>query len=76
MAIFAASVLVTAALMATPSFAKGDHKDKDKDGVSGDGNTVVKEKNEGKAIASGFFTKASNLQNNCISSLLVVNFGC
>ena len=74
MAIFAASVLVTGALMATPSYAKGDHKDKD--GVSGDGNTIVKEKNDGKAIASGFGTTAINLQNNCINSLLVSDFGC
>ena len=64
MAIFAASVLVTGALVAAPSYAKGD------------GNTITKEKNEGKAIASGFGTTAINLQNNCINSLLVSNFGC
>ena len=45
MAIFAASVLVTGALVAAPSYAKGD------------GNTITKEKNEGKAIASGFGPK-------------------
>ena len=68
MAIFAASVLVTGALIAAPSYASGDnHKYKDKDGVSGDGNTIVKEKNEGKAIASGFFTEAENKQSNCLT---------
>ena len=35
MAIFAASVLVTGALIATPSYAKGDHKDKDGDQAMG-----------------------------------------
>ena len=55
MAIFAASVLVTGALIAAPSYA------------SGDGNTIVKEKNEGKAITSGFFTEAENKQSNCLT---------
>ena len=70
MAIFAASVLVTGALIAAPSYASGDnhkYKGKDKDGVSGDGNTIVKEKNKGKAIASGFGTYAFNVQKNCLT---------
>ena len=64
MAIFAASVLVTAALMATPSFAKGDHKDKY--GVSGDGNTIIIQISDGKAIARGLGTEASNTQSNSL----------
>jgi hypothetical protein len=42
MAIFAASVLVTGALAATPSYASGDglkDKNNDKNGASGDGET-------------------------------------
>ena len=65
MAIFAASVLVTGASVAAPSYASSNHKDKD--GVSGDGNTITKEKNEGKAIASGIFTEAENKQLNCLT---------
>ena len=68
MAIFAASVLVTGALVAAPSYASsGSHNGKsDK---SGDGNTIVKHENDGKAIASGFGTEASNEQSNCITAL-------
>ena len=61
MAIFAASVLVTGALIAAPSYAKGD------------GNTIVKEKNDGKAIASGFGTTAFNTQSNCVT---VASYPC
>ena len=69
MAIFAASVLVTGALTATPSYASGDaHKDKnkDKDGVSGDGDTIVTQISNGKNSAHGFATEASNIQSNSI----------
>jgi hypothetical protein len=66
MAIFAASVLVTGALIATPSYASnGGHKDKD--GVSGDGNTNLKFKNSNKPIVSGFDNEAPNDQSNCLT---------
>ena len=62
MAIFAASVLVTGALVAAPSYASSNHKDKD--GVSGDGNTIIIQTSNGKAVASGYGTEASNIQSN------------
>jgi hypothetical protein len=66
MAIFAASVLVTGALIATPSYASnGGHKDKD--GVSGDGNTNLKFKNSNKPIVSGFDNEVPNDQSNCLT---------
>src|ERR1051326_2880531 len=66
MAIFAASVLVTGALIATPSYASnGGHKDKD--GISGDGNTNLKFKNSNKPIISGFDNDAPNDQSNCLT---------
>jgi hypothetical protein len=71
-AIFAASVLVTGASVAvpsSPSYASGDnHKDKskDKDGVSGDGNTIVIQISKGKTTANGLGTEASNIQSNSI----------
>ena len=62
MAIFAASVLVTGALTATPSYASVDaHKDKnkdknkDKDGVSGDGDTNLKFTSVDKPYFSVFY---------------------
>jgi hypothetical protein len=67
MAIFAASVLVTGALIATPSsiYASGDsHKDKSKDGVSGNGNTIIIQISNGKTSANGLGTQASNIQSN------------
>ena len=65
MAIFAASVLVTGALIATPSYASnGGHKDKD--GVSGDGNTNLKFKNINKQPIGGWDVDADNEQSNCI----------
>ena len=72
MAIFAASVLVTGAMVAAPSsiYASGDnHKDKskDKDGISGDGNTNLKFKNVNKPIVSGFDNDVPNDQSNCIT---------
>ena len=70
MAIFAASVLVTGALVAaTPSsYASGDnHKDKSKDGVSGDGNTNLKFKNINKPNIGGWDADADNTQSNCIT---------
>ncbi len=65
-AIFAASVLVTGSLIAAPSYASGD-KHKDKDGVSGDGNTNLKFKNSNKPIISGFDNEAPNDQSNCLT---------
>jgi hypothetical protein len=70
MAIFAASVLVTGAMVAAPSsiYASGDnHKDKGKDGISGDGNTNLKFKNVNKPIVSGFDNEVPNDQSNCIT---------
>jgi hypothetical protein len=67
MAIFAASILVTGALIATPSYASGEGH-KDKDGVSGDGNTIIIQISNGKTSANGLGTEASNTQSN---SLLV-----
>jgi len=72
MAIFAASVLVTGALVATPSpsYASGDnHKDKskDKDGVSGDGNTITIQISKGEANAFGSDVTATNTQKNCLT---------
>ena len=54
-AILAAATLVIATLAAAPAFAS-----------LGDGNTVTKQKNQGKAIASGFGTTAANVQANAI----------
>ena len=69
-AIFAASVLVTGSLAAAPSssYASGDsHKDdKSKDGVSGDGNTVIIQISKGKTSANGWGTEASNIQSNSL----------
>jgi hypothetical protein len=68
MAIFAASVLVTGALVATPSYASGDsHKNKGKDGVSGDGNTNLNFKNINKQPIGGWDVDADNEQSNCIA---------
>ena len=72
MAIFAASVLVTGAMVAAPSsiYASGDnHKDKskDKDGISGDGNTNLHFKNINKQPIGGWDVDADNEQSNCIS---------
>ncbi len=68
MAIFAASVLVTGALVATPPssiYASGDnHKNKGEDGVSGDGNTIIIQISNGKTSANGLGTQASNIQSN------------
>ena len=67
MAIFAASVLVTGALLSAPSYASGDkHKDKSKDGVSGDGNTVIIQISNGHTSANGFGTEATNSQSNSL----------
>jgi hypothetical protein len=72
MAIFAASVLVTGASVAAPSssYASGDnHKDKskDKDGVSGDGNTITIQISKGEANAFGSDVTATNTQKNCLT---------
>jgi hypothetical protein len=66
MAIFAASVLVTGALIATPSYASGGGH-KDKDGISGDGNTNLHFKNINKQPVGGFDNDAQNDQSNCIA---------
>ena len=55
MAIFAASVLVTGALIAAPSYAKGD------------GNTITDFKNKGEAKAGGYGSFAFNAQSNCLT---------
>ena len=64
MAIFAASMLVTGALIAAPSYASKDHKDRD--GVSGDGNTNLKFKNVNKPTG-GWDNDGPNEQSNCIA---------
>ena len=51
----AAAALLTAALVIAPASA-----------TSGDGNTITKQKNKAKAIASGFGTVAANVQLNSI----------
>ena len=65
-AIFAASVLVTGSLIAAPSYASGGGH-KDKDGVSGDGNTNLKFKNINKPHIGGWDVDADNEQSNCIA---------
>ena len=57
--------MVTGALVATPSYASNGHKDKD--GVSGNGNTQFKFKNSNKPIVSGFDNDAPNDQSNCLT---------
>jgi hypothetical protein len=65
-AIFAVSLLVTGALLSAPSsYASGD-KHKDKDGVSGDGNTVIIQISNGHTSANGFGTEATNSQSNSL----------
>jgi hypothetical protein len=59
-AILAAATLVMTTLAAVPAFAGGHYK-----GI-GDGNTLTAQKNQGKAIASGFGTVAANVQQNAI----------
>jgi hypothetical protein len=54
-AVLAAATLVIATLAAAPAFAS-----------IGDGNTLTKQKNKGKASASGAFTIAANVQQNSI----------
>ena len=54
-AVLAAATLVIASLAAAPAFAS-----------LGDGNTLTAQKNQGKAIASGFGTTAANIQLNSI----------
>jgi hypothetical protein len=60
-AVLAAATLVIASLAAAPAFAGGHYR-----GGIGDGNTLTKQKNQGKAIASGFGTVAANVQLNTI----------
>ena len=58
-AILAAATLVIATLAAAPAFAS-----------LGDGNTITKQKNKAKAIASGFGTIAANVQANAVCALV------
>jgi hypothetical protein len=62
-AIFVAATLVigTLAAVAPAAFAGGHYKES-----IGDGNTLTAQKNQGKAIASGFGTTAANIQLNNI----------
>jgi hypothetical protein len=66
-AIFAAATLVigTLAAVAPAAFAWGHYKRHYKESI-GDGNTLTAQKNQGKAIASGFGTTAANIQLNNI----------
>ncbi len=66
LAILAASVLVTWALVASPSYAAGDGH-KDKRGISGSNNTIIVQKSKGEAIANGYDTEAINQQSNCLT---------
>jgi hypothetical protein len=60
-AILAAATLVIATVAAAaPAFAKS----------IGDGNTLTKQKNKAKAIASGFGTIAANVQQNVICTVV------
>ena len=70
MPIFAVLIFVTGALVAAPSssYASGDsHKDKSKDGVSGDGNTITIQISKGEANAFGSDVTATNTQKNCLT---------
>ena len=69
MAIFVASVLVTGSLVGAPStYASGDNnRDKSKDGVSGDGNTITIQISKGEAKAFGSDATATNNQKNCLT---------
>jgi hypothetical protein len=60
-AVVIATTLVITSLAAAPAFAGGHYKR----GL-GDGNTLTKEENQGKATASGFGTVAANVQLNSI----------
>ena len=66
-AILAAATLVIGTLtaVAPAAFAGGHYKRHYKESA-GDGNTITKQKNQGKAIASGFGTVAANVQSNAI----------
>jgi hypothetical protein len=57
----AAATLVITTLAAAPAFAGGHHHR----GL-GDGNTLTAQKNQAKAIASGFGTIAANVQQNAV----------
>ena len=59
-AVLAAAILVIATLAAAPALAKS----------IGDGNTLTKQKNKAKAIASGFGTIAANVQQNVICTVV------
>jgi hypothetical protein len=66
-AIFVAATLVigTLAAVAPAAFAGGHYKRHYKESID-DGNTLTAQKNQGKAIASGFGTTAANIQLNNI----------
>ncbi len=64
-AVLAASMLVTWALAASPSYAdEGGHKGKRE--ISGNNNTIIVQISKGKAIAQGADTEASNIQSNTL----------
>ena len=58
-AVMATLALLTSALVIAPALAS-----------SGDGNTISKEKNQAKSIASGFGTISANVQANAICALV------
>jgi hypothetical protein len=62
-AIMAAAALLAGALVIAPAAYAG--------GGGGDGNTVTKESNKAKSIASGFGTIAANVQANAVCALVV-----
>jgi hypothetical protein len=66
-AILAAATLVIGTLATvTPAAFAGGHYKRHYKGSTGDGNTLTAQKNQGKAIASGFGTIAANVQLNTI----------
>jgi len=65
-AIVIATTLVISTVAAVPAAFAGGHGKRYSKGGIGDGNTLTKEENQGKAIASGFGTTAANAQLNTI----------
>ena len=59
-----ATTLVISTVAAVPAAFAGGHGKRHYKGGLGDGNTLTKEENQGKAIASGFGTIAANVQLN------------
>ena len=69
-AVLAAATLVIGTLTAAPAFAQGHHHYKRHYNSIGDGNTLTSQKNQAKAIASGFGTIAANVQQNAICAVV------